>query len=87
MFWDKKTGKIYIMIHHLPKSSSTRNYQLWAEVDGNPVSVGIINDEIRGRFIELTDVPGRANAFTVTLEKAGGNNSPTVSETYLAGKI
>jgi anti-sigma-K factor RskA len=87
MFWDKKTGKMYIMIHHLPKSSSTKDYQLWAEVDGKPVSVGIINDAIRGRFIEMSNVPKQSVAFTVTLEKAGGNAEPTVSETYLAGKI
>jgi len=87
MFWDKKTGKMYIMIHHLPKSSAAKDYQLWAEVDGKPVNVGIINDEIRGRFIEVTNVPYRSAAFTVTLEKAGGNAEPTVSETYLAGKI
>ncbi|MEK7227052.1 MAG: anti-sigma factor [Bacteroidota bacterium] len=87
MFWDKKTGKAYIIIHHLPKSSSSKDYQLWAEVDGKPVSVGIINDEIRGRFIEVPNVPSGAIAFTVTLERAGGNNTPTVDETYLKGGI
>lgn len=87
MFWDKKTGKAYIMIHHLPQSSSTRDYQLWAEVDGKMVSVGIIKDEIRGRFIEVQNVPYRSVAFKVTLEDAGGANSPTLEETYLEGKI
>ncbi|MGQ0738125.1 MAG: anti-sigma factor, partial [Bacteroidota bacterium] len=83
----KNTGKAYIMIHHLPQSSSSKDYQLWAEVDGKMVSVGIIKDEIRGRLIEMPDVPYRSVAFTVTLEKAGGNAEPTVSETYLAGRI
>ncbi len=87
MFWDKKTGKVYIMIHHLPRSSDTNDYQLWAMVNGKPVSVGIINDAIRDRFIELPGMPASANAFIVTLEKAGGSSSPTIEETYLAGKI
>jgi anti-sigma-K factor RskA len=87
MFWDKKSGKAYIMIHHLPKSSNSKDYQLWAEVNGKPVSVGIINDEIRGRFIEVPNIPGSSVAFTVTLENAGGTTAPTVSETYLQGKI
>ena len=87
MFWDKSTGKMYIMIHHLPKSSSAKDYQLWAEVDGKPVSIGIINDEIRGRFIEMPNVPAGSIAFTVTLENAGGTAQPTVTETYLSGKI
>jgi anti-sigma-K factor RskA len=87
MFWDKNTGKAYIMIHHLPKSSSSRDYQLWAEVNGKMVSVGIINDEIRGRFIEVPQVPYGSVAFKVTLENAGGASNPTLSETYLEGKI
>jgi anti-sigma-K factor RskA len=87
MFWDKKTGKAYIMIHHLPRSSSAKDYQLWAEVDGKMISVGIINDDIRGRFIEVANVPAGSIAFSVTLEQKGGTNSPTLAETYLAGKI
>jgi Anti-sigma-K factor rskA len=87
MFWDKKTGKMYIMIHHLPQSSDAKDYQLWATVDGKQVSVGIIQDNIRGRFIEMSNVPAGATAFSVTLEKAGGNISPTADETYLKGNI
>ena len=87
MFWDKKTGKVYIMIHHLPKSSSEQDYQLWANVDGKPVSVGIINDVIRDRFIEMSNMPAGATSFIVTLEKAGGAAVPTEDETYLKGTI
>lgn len=87
MFWDKKTGKLYVMIHHLPKSSSSRDYQLWANVDGKMVSMGIIQDEIRGRFIEMNNTPAGATAFSVTLEKAGGSTTPTAEETYLEGRI
>jgi anti-sigma-K factor RskA len=87
MFWDKKTGKAYIMIHHLPQSSETKDYQLWANVDGKPLNVGIINDQIRGRFIEVSNVPTGAASFSVTLEKAGGTTTPTVNETYLQGTI
>ena len=87
MFWDKKTGKIYIMIHHLPESSKSKDYQLWATVNGQQVNVGIVNDAIRGRFIELSNVPPGSVAFTVTLEKAGGSTTPDLNEAYLAGKI
>ncbi|MEO6538882.1 MAG: anti-sigma factor [Ferruginibacter sp.] len=86
IFWDKKTGKAFIMIHHLPPSSNN-NYQLWAMVNGNPVSVGIVNDKIRDRFIEMQNVPAGATAFIVTLEKSGGSLTPTEEETYLSGNI
>jgi Anti-sigma-K factor rskA len=86
MFWDKQTGKGFIMIHHLPILSDG-NYQLWAMVNGKPISVGIINDKIRDRFIEVQNIPQDALAFTVTLEKTGGAASPTTEDTYLSGKI
>ena len=87
MFWDKNTGKAYIMIHHLVPTSSETNYQLWAMVNNKPVSVGIVNDKIRDRFVELQNMPADATAFIVTLEKAGGNTSPTMEQTYLSGRI
>lgn len=87
MFWDKTTGKAYIMLHHLPLSSSNEGYQLWAMVEGKPVSLGIINDKIRDRFIEVQNVPQGAIAFSLTLEEKNGASTPTVEETYLSGKI
>ncbi|MGC4101825.1 anti-sigma factor [Ferruginibacter sp.] len=87
MFWDKKTNKAYIMIHHLAKQKPGNNYQLWATVNGQPVSVGIIDDTIRDRFIAVSNVPGDATGFTVTLEKAGGAATPTTDQTYLVGRI
>ncbi len=87
MFWDKKTGRAYIMIHHLVPSSPANNYQLWAMVDGKPVSAGLVNDKIRDRFIAMENLPANATSFIVTLEKAGGSTAPTLDETYLSGKI
>lgn len=87
MFWDKKTGKIYMMIHHLPESSAGKDYQLWAMVNNKPVNVSVFKADIRGRFIELKSVPAGTNGFIVTLEKTGGSQSPTVDETYLKGDI
>lgn len=87
MFWDKNTGKAYVMIHHLMPSGDTKDYQLWATVNGKQVSVGMINDKIRDRFVEVTGMPQGANEFIVTLEKAGGSTTPNLEETYLMGKI
>ena len=75
------------MIHHLPQSSAAKDYQLWAIVNDKPVSVGLIRDDIRGRFSEMTNVPANATGFIVTLENAGGNATPAESEIYLRGSI
>jgi Anti-sigma-K factor rskA len=87
LFWDKKTGKAYMMIHHLVSSGAEKQYQLWAMVNDKPVNVGVVDDTIRDRFVELKNVPEGATAFTVTLENAAGSTTPTVEETYLSGKI
>jgi len=87
MFWDKKTGKAYVFIHHLPRSGEIKDYQLWAEVDGKPVSVGIIDDSIRGRLIEVANIPEGSIAFKVTLGKTGGEKTPEDGDIYLAGRI
>jgi anti-sigma-K factor RskA len=76
MFWDKKTGKAYVMIHHLVPSGENNDYQLWANVNGKQVSVGMINDNIRDRFVEVTGVPEGAKEFIVTMEKNGGASVP-----------
>jgi hypothetical protein len=87
MYWDKKTGKDYIMIHHLIPSPQDKKYQLWAMVNNQPVNVGMVHDEIRDRFIELNNVPEGATAFSVTLENIGNNITPTADQTFLYGKI
>lgn len=87
LFWDKETGKAYVMIHHLIPLGGSNDYQLWATVNGKPVSVGIINEKTRDRFVELSGVPGNTTEFNVTLEKAGGAESPSMEDVWLKGTI
>lgn len=87
LYWDKASGKVYLMIHHLPRTDESEDFQLWAMVNGKPVSIGLINDGTRDRFIELTGAPGTATSFVVTLEKGGGAQTPNMEEVYLKGSI
>jgi anti-sigma-K factor RskA len=86
MFWDKKTGKAYVMVHHLFASGEEYDYQLWAIVNGKKVSVGIIDDKIRDRFVALDNTPNSATEFLVTLEKRGGAAVPN-EDVILKGVI
>lgn len=86
MFWDKNTGKAYIMVHHLIKSGTNYDYQLWAIVNGKKISVGILDDTIRDKFIELNGMPNAATEFIVTLENVGGAQVPN-DDVFLKGKI
>jgi anti-sigma-K factor RskA len=87
LYWDKTTGKAYVMIHHLPKSGDESNFQLWAMVNNKPVNIGVVNDAIRGRFIEMPNVPSDASGFSVTLENAATVATTPSTDIYLKGTV
>lgn len=86
VFWNTKTAEVYLSSENLPKVPDGMQYQLWAIVDGTPVDAGVF---------DLTDSDGinkmlkieKAQAFAITLEKAGGNPTPTLTQLYVMGNI
>jgi len=67
----------YINVRSLPNLPEDKVYQMWAEVNGEMVNLGIIKKiEDRDRLLPL---PYGENAISyITIEPTGGNNSPTV---------
>lgn len=67
----------YINVRHLPQLPEDKCFQMWAEVNGQMVNLGIIkefNDKDK-----LLALPYAENAIGyITIEPKGGNNSPTV---------
>ncbi len=88
MFWDKSTGKAYVMVHHLVESGDTKEFQLWANVNGKMTNVGTLNDKVRTRFIEVKNMPNDASEFLLTLENKGvAATTPNQDEIILKGRI
>lgn len=88
IFWMKNTGEVYIDPSNLPEAPAGKQYQLWAIVDGKPVDGGMIittkkNNEYH---IQKMKTFGKAEAFAVTLETAGGNPTP-LGDMYVMGKL
>lgn len=85
--WDKESGDVYLDVKNLPKNPEGKQYQLWTISDkGAPISVGVFDQNDQKKMMNL----GKAETsvmFAVTLEKAGGVESPTMSEMYIAGKV
>jgi anti-sigma-K factor RskA len=83
IYWNQKTSDVYLLDISLPAAPANRQYQLWAIVDGKPVSAGMLSGshttEKMGRF-------ANAQAFAITLEKAGGSETPTLDQMYVMGK-
>ncbi|WP_172283534.1 anti-sigma factor domain-containing protein [Chryseobacterium sp. LAM-KRS1] len=85
VFWDKKTKEVYLNAEALPKAPEGMQYQLWAIADGKPISAGMYTEE-KDSKIALSNIP-KAQAFAITLEKAGGSDVPTMENMYVMGGV
>jgi anti-sigma-K factor RskA len=84
VYWNKNTREVYISVKKLPAPPPGTQYQLWALLDGKPIDAGVLND--CGTICKLNNI-AKAQAFAITLEKAGGNPTPTLSQLYVMGNI
>jgi anti-sigma-K factor RskA len=87
IFWMKDSGEVYVDPSNLPAPALGKQYQLWAIVDGKPVDAGIISLQKEIYKIQKMKSFGSAQAFAITLEKAGGSPTPTMDEMYVMAKV
>ena len=73
------------MVNKMPQPSQGKQYQLWALVDGKPVDAGMVDANCT-TVCKMKNIP-KAQAFAITLEKAGGSPSPTMEAMYVFGKV
>lgn len=88
VFWSKGTGDTYLTIHQMPMPEKGKQYQLWVIQDGKPVSMGVISNELVANAGMMLKVPMQVQsgqAFAISLEKEGGNPTPT--EVMIVGAI
>jgi anti-sigma-K factor RskA len=95
IYWMKDTKEVYIDPSHMPAPPSGMQYQFWAIVDKKPVSGGMIPLEqgnvkanINGMTVHLVKMKsfGKAEAFAVSLEKAGPER-PTPDKVVVLGSV
>ncbi|WP_417592307.1 anti-sigma factor domain-containing protein [Owenweeksia hongkongensis] len=83
--WNSTSEIVYLDVKALPDAPQGMQYQLWALKDGKPIDMGVFNaDDTKENLMAMGKVPG-ADAFAVTLEKAGGAPSPTMEQMYVYG--
>ena len=61
----------------LPNLPDTHTYQMWSDVDGEMINMGIL--EPKSELIHLKYIE-EAESLNITIEPAGGNDHPTVEE-------
>lgn len=88
IYWMQDSHEVYIDPSNLPKAPDGMQYQFWAIVDGKPVSGGMINTLKDGRVVHVQKMRsfGNAQAFAVSLEKAGPEKSAP-SRVFVMGSL
>ncbi|WP_092983500.1 anti-sigma factor [Robiginitalea myxolifaciens] len=89
-FWNTEANRVYIDANGLPEPPPGMVYQVWSlKLDPlTPTSLGLLED-----FAADTDKifalanPNDSEAFGITLEPAGGSESPTLEQLYTLGAV
>lgn len=84
VFWNKRSNEVFVVNENLPEPAPGKQYQLWAIVEGKPVSAGLLGPQ-KNRLQPMQGF-AKAEAFAITLEKQGGSAVPTLDEMYVMGK-
>lgn len=87
VYFNTGSQRAYLGGLQLPLPPAGKQYQLWAIVEGQPVSMGVFDLPAReGQFIEVPFI-ANAQAFAISLEDAGGQPQPTVEQIYVVGNV
>ncbi|HQU60061.1 MAG: anti-sigma factor [Phaeodactylibacter sp.] len=85
VFWNKKQQLAYLNPAGLPAPPPGKTYQIWADVEGKMINMGLI-DRRRSEFQSVRFIEG-AESINITLEPEGGSKEPTVSLLCANGNV
>ena len=87
-YWNKHEKKVFIDAKGLPEPPDGFVYQVWSlKMDPlTPTSLGLLTDliEDENKIFALTN-PNESEAFGITLEPAGGSETPNLEKLYTLG--
>jgi anti-sigma-K factor RskA len=86
VYWNRAEKQVTLEVESLPALPAGKQYQLWALVGGKPVDAGVFDTE-RQSLQRTARSIAAADAFAVTIEKAGGSPTPTLSTLLAMGKV
>lgn len=90
VYWDKSAETVYLDLAGLPKPPEGKVYQIWSLTLNplSPTSLGTIDDfnDNANKIFELQN-NNASQAFGITLEPAGGSESPTMEQLYTLGVV
>lgn len=69
------TKSVVINTERLPKLDEAHDYQMWADVEGEMINMGVISKDKKLMAMNYID---HSESLNITIEPAGGNDHPTV---------
>lgn len=89
-YWNKNEKSVYIDAQGLPEPPPGKVYQVWSLKLSplTPTSLGLLGDfsSDENKIFALSN-PNESEAFGITLEPAGGSETPTMEQLYTLGKV
>ncbi len=89
-YWNKEEQKVFIDAQGLPEPPDGMVYQVWSlKLDPlTPTSMGLLEDfkNDNNKVFAFAN-PNESEAFGITLEPAGGSESPTLEQLYTLGAV
>ena len=85
VYWNKDQEKAVLNIVDLPTPPQGKQYQMWADVEGEMISMGVFDFKLN-EFQELAFIEN-PESFNITLEPIGGSDHPTVSQLHANGEV
>ncbi|NBC08990.1 MAG: hypothetical protein GVY26_17500 [Bacteroidetes bacterium] len=83
-YYNAESQKAYINTSNLPAPPKGKTYQLWADVEGEMISMGVIEQQPEPQPVQYVD---HAESLNITLEPEGGSEEPTVELLLANGLI
>jgi anti-sigma-K factor RskA len=91
VYWNRETQTVYVDASGLPEPPEGQVYQVWSlklTPQLTPTSIGLLeNFTADTHKIFSVSNTADAEAFGITLEPAGGSQTPTMEQLYTLGKV
>ncbi len=87
IYWNEATGQSLLRVLALPKLAETETYQLWADVDGEMLSLGIFDASVAEAGYVSMGYLDNAESLNITIEPKGGSDNPNVERLRLSQSI
>ncbi len=75
-YWNNNTKSSLLSVEKLPSLPDGQCFQMWADVEGEMLNLGVIKDEVQMVALNYLD---NAESLNITIEPEGGSDHPNVS--------